>query len=130
VLLNQILSGLHAPAGAAPSNFGAQLPAADSELVQQLTRDPCVLDFLDLAGPVADRDLETALVAGCRRSCSSSGTGSRSSAGSTVHRRRGRLRDRPAVLQLGALQVRRGRAEGRVVRPGAPGAARLLRQLG
>ncbi len=62
VLLNQIMNRLHARAGAAPSNFPAQLPAADSELAQQLTRDPYVLDFLDLTGPVAERDLEQALM--------------------------------------------------------------------
>ncbi len=50
VMLNQIMNRLHQRAGAAPSNFTAQLPAADSELAQQLTRDPCVLDFLDLTG--------------------------------------------------------------------------------
>jgi predicted nuclease of restriction endonuclease-like (RecB) superfamily len=63
VLLNMIMSGLHSRAGVAPSNFPAQLPAADSELAQQLTRDPYVLDFLDLTGPVAERDLEHALLA-------------------------------------------------------------------
>jgi predicted nuclease of restriction endonuclease-like (RecB) superfamily len=61
-LLNQIMNRLHLRAGAAPSNFTDQLPAADSELAQQLTRDPYVLDFLDLTGPVTERDLETALV--------------------------------------------------------------------
>lgn len=39
VLEHQITSGLHARAGAAPSNFPAHLPAPDSELAQQLTRD-------------------------------------------------------------------------------------------
>ena len=62
VLLNQIMNRLHQRAAAAPSNFPAQLPDGDSELAQQLTRDPYVLDFLDLTGPVAERDLETALV--------------------------------------------------------------------
>jgi YhcG PDDEXK nuclease domain len=56
------MNRLHTRAGAAPSNFTTQLPAADSELAQQLTRDPYVLDFLDLTGPVAERDLEGALV--------------------------------------------------------------------
>ncbi len=63
VLLNMIMGQLHRRAGAAPSNFPAQLPAADSELAQQLTRDPYVLDFLDLTGPAAERDLEHALLA-------------------------------------------------------------------
>ncbi len=62
VLLNQIMSRLHLREGAAPSNFPTQLPEADSELAQQLTRDPYVLDFLNIAGPVAERDLEQALM--------------------------------------------------------------------
>ncbi|GAA3514355.1 PDDEXK nuclease domain-containing protein [Georgenia daeguensis] len=62
ILLNQIMNRLHTRVGAAPSNFTTHLPAADSELAQQLTRDPYVLDFLDLTGPAAERDLETALM--------------------------------------------------------------------
>jgi len=62
VLLNQIMNRLHQRASAAPSNFTAQLPPADSDLAQQLTRDPYVFDFLDLAGTVAERDLEQALM--------------------------------------------------------------------
>ncbi len=62
VLLHQIMNRLHSRTGAAPSNFPGVLPAADSELAQQMTRDPYVLDFLDLAGPVAERDLEEALM--------------------------------------------------------------------
>jgi predicted nuclease of restriction endonuclease-like (RecB) superfamily len=46
VLTHHIATGLHRGIGAAPSNFTAQLPAADSELAQQLTRDPYVLDGL------------------------------------------------------------------------------------
>lgn len=62
VLLNQIMSRLHERIGAAPSNFEAQLPSPDSELAQQLTRDPYILDFLDLTEPIAERDLEAALM--------------------------------------------------------------------
>jgi len=62
VLQQQIMNQLHRRVGAAPSNFPAQLPPGDSELAQQLTRDPYVLDFLDLTGPVRERDLEDALV--------------------------------------------------------------------
>jgi predicted nuclease of restriction endonuclease-like (RecB) superfamily len=62
VLQNQIMSRLHARSGAAPSNFGARLPAADSELAQQLTRDPYVFDFLDLTERVGERQLEAALM--------------------------------------------------------------------
>lgn len=62
VLTNQIMSQLHVRAGAAPSNFDRLLPAGDSELMQQLTKDPYNLEFLTLAGDVAERDLERALV--------------------------------------------------------------------
>jgi predicted nuclease of restriction endonuclease-like (RecB) superfamily len=67
VLANQILSQLHRRAGQAPSNFAETLPAADSELMQQLTKDPYSLEFLTLAGGVAERDLERALVAQIER---------------------------------------------------------------
>jgi predicted nuclease of restriction endonuclease-like (RecB) superfamily len=40
VLLNQITSRLRRRTAAAPSNFEHRLPAADSELAQQLTKDP------------------------------------------------------------------------------------------
>ncbi|MCZ4277826.1 PDDEXK nuclease domain-containing protein [Rhodococcoides yunnanense] len=39
-----------------------QLPADDSELANQLVRDPYVFDFLDLTDRVAERELEDALV--------------------------------------------------------------------
>ncbi|PZS25785.1 MAG: DUF1016 domain-containing protein [Pseudonocardiales bacterium] len=62
VLLNQIKNRLHEREAAAPSNFAAQLPAGESELAQELTRDPYVFDFLDLTDRAAERDLEQALM--------------------------------------------------------------------
>jgi len=62
VLEFQVRSGLHVRVGAAPSNFTAQLPPADSDLAQQLVRDPYVFDTLGLAAPTAERDLEQALM--------------------------------------------------------------------
>ncbi len=43
VLTNQIMSHLHERAGLAPSNFEQLLPAGDSELMQQMTKDPVQL---------------------------------------------------------------------------------------
>jgi predicted nuclease of restriction endonuclease-like (RecB) superfamily len=63
VLANQITSQLHRRSGAAPSNFADVLPAGDSELMQELTKDPYNLEFLALAEPVVERELERALVA-------------------------------------------------------------------
>ena len=75
VLIHQIATGLHRRLGAAPSNFAARLPAPDSELAQQLTRDPYVLDFLDLSDPVSERDLETALLSHVQQFLLELGTG-------------------------------------------------------
>ncbi|WP_432489330.1 PDDEXK nuclease domain-containing protein [Kineococcus sp. SYSU DK018] len=62
VLEHQIMTGLHARAGAAPSNFATHLAAPESELAQQLTRDPYVFDHLTLTGRVGERELEQALM--------------------------------------------------------------------
>lgn len=47
--------------GAAPSNFTRQLAAPDSELAQQMAKDPYNFEFLGLSGEVAERELENAL---------------------------------------------------------------------
>lgn len=62
VLLNQIKARTMERAGAAPSNFTHTLPEPDSELAQQLTKDPYNLEFLGLTGQVAERQLETNLI--------------------------------------------------------------------
>jgi len=62
VLLNQIKNQTHARIGAAPSNFASRLPAPDSELAQQLAKDPYVFDFLGITEQVAERDLEQAMI--------------------------------------------------------------------
>lgn len=67
VLAHQIMSDLHSRVGAAPSSFARTLPAGDSELVQEMTKDPYHLEFLDLAGQVAERHLEDALMTHLQR---------------------------------------------------------------
>ncbi|SMF47488.1 putative nuclease of restriction endonuclease-like (RecB) superfamily [Cellulosimicrobium cellulans J34] len=62
VLENQIASHLHQRIGAAPTNFTTHLTPADSELAQQLVRDPYVFDHLGLTGRVHERDMEQALM--------------------------------------------------------------------
>ena len=47
---------------AAPSNFPVQLAGDDSDLAQQLVKDPYAFEFLGLSGAVAERDLEQALM--------------------------------------------------------------------
>lgn len=62
VLEHHIRTDAHVRLQAAPSNFAATLPAGESELAQQLTKDPYVLDFLALEGDPKERQLEQALV--------------------------------------------------------------------
>ncbi len=62
VLVYQVETRLAERVGSAPSNFTAALPAADSDLARQLVRDPYVFDHLALTEPVAERDLEQAMV--------------------------------------------------------------------
>ncbi len=61
VLLNQVKAQLHRRVGAAPSNFPAALDE-DSELVQQLVKDPYNLEFLGLTGALTERHLADALM--------------------------------------------------------------------
>jgi predicted nuclease of restriction endonuclease-like (RecB) superfamily len=75
VLANQIKSGLHLRAGAAPSNFAAILPSLDSELIQQIVKDPYNFEFLTLASDAAERDVETGLVAELARTLKELGMG-------------------------------------------------------
>ena len=62
VLALQIDAQAHARHGKAVSNFATMLPAPQSDLVQQTLKDPYIFDFLTLAEPFHERELETALV--------------------------------------------------------------------
>jgi predicted nuclease of restriction endonuclease-like (RecB) superfamily len=62
VLRLQISRRLRERVGAAPSNFTGQLPAPESDLAQQLTKDPYVFEFLDLDERSRERDVERALM--------------------------------------------------------------------
>jgi predicted nuclease of restriction endonuclease-like (RecB) superfamily len=75
VLLNQIKSNLHLRVGAAPSNFALVLPPAESELVQQMIKDPYNFEFLTLASDAAERGVETGLVANLAKTLQELGVG-------------------------------------------------------
>lgn len=62
VLSHQIMTRLHEREAAAPSNFPAALGDKDSELAQQLTKDPYTLEFLAVDGDGSERELEERLV--------------------------------------------------------------------
>jgi predicted nuclease of restriction endonuclease-like (RecB) superfamily len=58
----QIESGLYRRQGKALSNFQATLPAPQSDLAQQLIKDPYTFDFLTLSAKAHERDLERGLL--------------------------------------------------------------------
>lgn len=62
VLEMQIESSLYQRQGSAITNFESTLPKQQSDLAQQLLKDPYHFDFLSLGKEVQERDLERALV--------------------------------------------------------------------
>jgi len=67
VLAHQIESRLIERSGAAPNNFKDTLPAPQSDLAQQLIKDPHVFDFLGLGEEFKERELEDALMDNLQR---------------------------------------------------------------
>ena len=62
ILTLQIDAQAHTRHGKAISNFAAVLPAPQSDLAQQLLKDPYLFDFLTLTEPFQERELETELI--------------------------------------------------------------------
>jgi predicted nuclease of restriction endonuclease-like (RecB) superfamily len=62
VLVMQIEAGLFRRQGKAITNFGHTLPSPQSDLAQQITKDPYNFDFLTLGPEAHERDLERGLL--------------------------------------------------------------------
>jgi predicted nuclease of restriction endonuclease-like (RecB) superfamily len=62
VLTMMIKSGAHARQGKAVTNFARLLPSPQSDLAKQTLKDPYIFDFLTLAEPFRERELETNLL--------------------------------------------------------------------
>ena len=58
----QIETNLYLRQGGAVTNFQQTMPDIDSDIVQQLTKDPYNFDFLSLTRKSKEQDLERALV--------------------------------------------------------------------
>lgn len=67
VLVLQIESGLYRRKGQAVTNFDRTLPAPQSDLAQQLLKDPYNFDFLTLDSEARERDLERDLLTHIRQ---------------------------------------------------------------
>lgn len=61
VLEHHIATGLQTRIGAAQNNFAAHMPE-QSDLAQQIVRDPYVFDFLNLTQRASERELEQGLI--------------------------------------------------------------------
>jgi predicted nuclease of restriction endonuclease-like (RecB) superfamily len=61
LLVHQVESGLYRRQGRAVTNFERTLPAPQSELAQQILKDPYNFDFLSLGNEAHERDLERGL---------------------------------------------------------------------
>lgn len=61
-LLRQLERGLYQRQGEAMTNFQTTLPQPQSDLAQQVLRDPYNFDFLNLGTEAQERDLESAIV--------------------------------------------------------------------
>jgi len=79
VLVHQIDSGLHRRQGKAITNFERALPSPQSDLAQEVTKDPYNFDFLTLGKEANERDLERGLLDHLRQFLLELGVGSRSS---------------------------------------------------
>ena len=67
VLVIQIEGGLYRRQGKALTNFGQTLPPPQSDLAQQLLKDPYNFDFLTLSTEAHERDLEAGLLEHIRK---------------------------------------------------------------
>jgi predicted nuclease of restriction endonuclease-like (RecB) superfamily len=66
VLVHQIQTGLFERQGKAVTNFARTLPSPQSDLVQQLLKDPYNFDFLSLGQEFHERDVERSLLINIR----------------------------------------------------------------
>ncbi|MDQ1469142.1 MAG: hypothetical protein QOJ99_622 [Bryobacterales bacterium] len=67
VLVMQIETGLFRRQGKALTNFGQTLPSPQSDLAQQILKDPYNFDFLTLTTAAHERDLESGLLEHIRK---------------------------------------------------------------
>ena len=67
VLKSFIDTNLHMRQGKALTSFARWLPSPESELAQELTRDPYIFDFTEMTGPYKERELKKALMANISR---------------------------------------------------------------
>lgn len=112
VLVHQIESGLYNRQGKALTNFERTLPVPQSELAQQILKDPYNFDFLTLGEDALERDLERGLLEHVRKFLLELGVGF-AFIGTVSHgNRRAGFLPRPLVLPSKAPLLCCNRPEG------------------
>lgn len=61
VMWHHISTQLHLRSGNAVTNFDKRLPSPDSELAQQILKDPYIFDFLGVSNEALEREIEDAM---------------------------------------------------------------------
>jgi predicted nuclease of restriction endonuclease-like (RecB) superfamily len=61
VLVLQIKSGLHKREGKVLTNFSCALPPPDSDMAEQIVKDPYNFDFLTVTATAKEREIERGL---------------------------------------------------------------------
>lgn len=67
VLKSFIDNNLHLRQGKALTSFSRLLPAPDSDIAQELTKDPYIFDFTEMTEPYKERELKKSLMANLSR---------------------------------------------------------------
>ncbi|MDE6377444.1 MAG: PDDEXK nuclease domain-containing protein [Duncaniella sp.] len=67
ILKSFIDTNLHLRQGKALTSFSRLLPATESDLAQELTKDPYIFDFTEMTEPFKERELKKALMANISR---------------------------------------------------------------
>lgn len=67
ILKSFIETNLHLRQGKALTSFSRLLPPSDSELAQELTKDPYIFDFTEMTEPYKEKELKKALMANISR---------------------------------------------------------------
>ncbi len=67
ILKSFIDTNLHLRQGKALTSFSRLLPAPDSDLAQELTKDPYIFDFTEMTEPYKERELKKALMSNISR---------------------------------------------------------------
>ncbi len=121
-LLAKIQNGAHERAGKAASNFTLRIPPPDSDLVQQVHKDPSIFDFLVLDDDFHEHELELGLIAHLKKFLSELGQGF-TFAGRQHHLN---IQDRDFYLDPRFYHLRRyeGDEPTIVLHSGTPGASR------